>query len=659
MGHDATERLRRELDRVAPSWARDRVSAARLFELLGLFISAAPDYLLLVSPEGTILYSNRARPGETLETIEGHSLAEDFFPELGSSVRVALETVARDARSCVTEGVVTYVDGSSHLFTARLAPIVEEEQVVAVVVAAIDITASPAAAAALRESEEKLRFTVAATGMGLWEWDIQTNVVRWDDAMCLIWGVTQQTFPRDYDAYMALVYPDDRASVAETIGHALKTGIYADLEHRIILPDGTLRHLLAKGTVTRNLDGTFAKVLGGCLDITNRRLQEEQQRNNQKLEAIGRLSAGIAHNFNNLLMAILPNLELAIDDVAGETKEILGAAQTAARRAAELVRQLTTFAGRSRPAPRSREDVAALIQQSIAKCRRAFEHQIECSLQLPTTPVYVHCDRGSLEQAIHNILVNARDALIDARTLAPRVQVEVSTISASTEELRRQGLAWATQGVRIQIADNGPGMDAATERRMYEPFFTTKDIGKGTGLGLSTSLAIVQDHGGLLECSSVLGKGTRFTIYLPASETLHVGSEPQVAEPSTARAAHLASILLVDDEAMVRQTVSRMLVRAGYRVHLAAGGQEALDLLRSQPLEHEIKLVLLDLSMPEMSGTEVRRAIRELWPKLPVAFLTGYAVDSIDSEDPVLEKPIGYVKLTNAVRELLAKPTSS
>jgi two-component system, cell cycle sensor histidine kinase and response regulator CckA len=652
---ETIDRLRVELERLAPSWANEHDLVRRLFDLLGLFVSGTPDFMMLVSPEGSIRYINRVRPGVTLQDVIGRNLFDYFLPSLRVEIKNSVDRVMATGQVEVGEGTATYTDGTEHTFTLRYAPILEQGEVVAVAVEATEITVSRAAETALRESEEKLRFTVAATGMGLWEWDIKANFVRWDDAMCRIWGVTQETFPKDYASYIALIYPDERQAVGERIAKAQATGVYPSFEHRIVRPDGSQRFLLAMGTVTRSPDGSVAKFLGGCLDITERREAEERQRQSQKLEAIGQLSAGIAHNFNNLLMGILPNLELAIARPNVDRRELLEAAHGAALRAAELVRQLTTFAGQTRPTPRRPEDLRDLVGRTIAICRRAFDRRIELSATLCDEPAVVVGDHTMLEQALLNVLINARDAVMEAQVESPSLRIEVALVSGSAPELRMHQLSWPSDGVSLRIIDNGPGLSEETKRRMYEPFFTTKDVGKGTGLGLSTSLAIVKDHGGAIDCDSKPGHGTIFTFYLPSTDLRAAGVTGHRAEAESPSLEGLNAILVIDDEETVRRPVELMLQRAGYKVYSAAGGAEALELLADASVFRDVALVLLDLSMPGMPGATVRREIRALAPHLPVAYFTGYALDSVDEADGVIQKPVGYEQLTTSVRELLAR----
>ena len=205
----------------------------------------------------------------------------------------------------------------------------------------------------------------------------------------------------------------------------------------------------------------------------------------------------------------------------------------------------------------------------------------------------------------------------------------------------------------VRIGDNGRGMSESVRRHIYEPFFTTKDVGKGTGLGLATTLTIVKEHGGAIDCVSGLGRGTSFAIYLPSGDA--PAGKVIGAEPSTTPDEPVKAILVVDDEDAVRHAVTRMLERAGYKVHAAKGGLEALELLSDGAILREVTLVLLDVSMPGMPGTAVCREIRAIAPHLPVAYFTGYALDSAEDADGIIEKPIGYDDLTRAVREILGR----
>jgi two-component system, cell cycle sensor histidine kinase and response regulator CckA len=256
-------------------------------------------------------------------------------------------------------------------------------------------------------------------------------------------------------------------------------------------------------------------------------------------------------------------------------------------------------------------------------------------------------DPAQLEQALLNALINARDAVADAD--APRVTLTVDVVAEGAAEL---GVC-AGDYVRVQIADNGVGMDPATVSRIFEPFFTTKPVGKGTGLGLATTRAIVLEHGGFVTCDSVLRQGATFSFYLPSESGAAETPRPEAA-PISVRGTE--TVFIVDNEPLIRRLVGRVLTAAGFTALLAASGNEALELVGDAAVASKIALVILDVSMPGMSGRELRSRIRELMPRARVVYFSGYAFDAPDATDSVLEKPTTEARLLTTVREALDTP---
>ena len=495
----------------------------------------------------------------------------------------------------------------------------------------------------LRESEEKLRMAVDAAGVGLWSWDLQTDEVSWEAPLRAIFGLPPGTTPVGRDGYLALVHPDDRARAAAGIADGVAKGRWED-EYRIVRADGAVRWVMVKGTVLN--DHGRVVVLGALLDVSQRRQRDEEQRRAQRLEAVGQLTAGVAHNFNNLLMGMLSYLELAARVASPEVAPLVHGARESADRAATLVRQLMTYAGRNRPVARSVEAVGALVESVVALCRTTFDRRIAFEL---------HCDPYAcatmaaplIEQSVLNVLINARDALGDPGLARPTVKVAVDVVRAESPELDGR----ARDHVRIRIADNGVGMDAATAARVFEPFFTTKEVGKGTGLGLATAYAIFREHEGWIACESVPGQGAMFSLYLPVDRggVLRgaTSSEPELATGGT------ETILVVDDEASIRHVLPLMLRSAGYTVMTVASGPQALDLLVDPGVAKEVALILLDVSMPGMPSLELRRRLRELVPRARVVYFTGHSFDATDTDDVVLEKPATQQQLLQTVRQTL------
>lgn len=495
---------------------------------------------------------------------------------------------------------------------------------------------------ALRESEEKLRLAVQAAGIGLWSWDFRTDKVSWDERLCAIFGLAPESAPKTRHEYIALLHPEDREHSAARIARGLEEGWWED-EFRIVRGDGTTRWVMSHGSAMR-VNGREG-VVGVVVDVTERRERDDRLRQAQKLEAVGQLTAGIAHNFNNMLMGILPNLELASRSAPPRILPYLESARESAQRAAELVRQLTTFAGRSRRKERSVEALAPLVERSVELCRTTFDHRIAFVTHFDDA-ARARVDAGQIQQAILNLLINARDALDGCDADTPRVTIEVGVVRADAAELEGRTGDYA----RVRIGDNGVGMAGPTLARLYEPFFTTKDVGKGTGLGLATTHAILREHGGFIACASTPGLGTTFSVYLPSESGRPDAPRPTQAA-STARGTE--TVLLVDDEPAVRSAVCALVGDAGFDVRATGSGDEALALLADPRFAADVRVVLLDVSMPGMPSSVLRSRLRELAPRARVVYFTGYAFEAPDAEDAVLEKPVTRERLLATLREVL------
>jgi PAS domain S-box-containing protein len=538
-------------------------------------------------------------------------------------------------------------DGTRTYYDRHYMPLRRGGAVVGMMAIVRDATARHNAQEALRSSEEKRRAAAEAAGVGFWSWDTSTDVVHWDDTMSAIFGLPPGCPPAGRGGYLELVHPDDRARAAEKIAQGVGAGGWED-EYRIVRPDGTLRWVLGKGTVVV-VDGHRVAV-GAILDVTERRQRDEQQRQAQKLEAVGQLTAGLAHNFNNILTALLPTLELAARKAPPELSPLLESAEHSALRAADLVRQLMTYAGRNRKATRRVESIGTLAERTAAFCRTTFDQRVAFE---------VDCDRGAcarvdaaqIEQALLNLLINARDAVESAEIARPWVAVKVDVVGAGAPELQGR----AGDHVRVRVGDNGVGMDAATVQRIYEPFFTTKEVGKGTGLGLTTTHAIVREHGGFLACRSAPQEGTTFSLFLPCEA---IDTEPARADDCRGLDSPIPpsgeTVLVVDDEEPIRRIVSLMLCTAGFDAKVASSGEEALELLRDEDTAAKVAVVLLDVCMPGTPGPKVRERLREIVPRARVVYFTGQAFDAPDGET-VLEKPLTEKRLVGAVREALER----
>jgi PAS domain S-box-containing protein len=413
--------------------------------------------------------------------------------------------------------------------------------------------------------------------------------------------------------------------------------------------DGTLIDVQVSNGILRDASGARIGIIGMVTDMTANRKLEAQLRMAQKMEAIGLLAGGVAHDFNNLLTAIKGFAELlkmsleATDD----SNEFLDEINKAADRAAALTAQLLAFSRRQLLRPEALDLNAHLrdLDRMLHLLLRQEGH-LELDLDPGLNPVLA--DPGQIEQVIVNLIVNARDA-IDGRSDG-RV-----TIRTRNAELLHEFAQWGVEDapgsyVRLDVADNGVGMDHATQARIFDPFFTTKEPGRGTGLGLATVFGIVKQSGGYVWVNSRLNEGTVFSVYLPRASKVrpHSGAVNIVSDGGS------KTILLVEDEAGVRRVAKRALEMHGYRVVEAPDGPTALALVA----KHDIDLMLTDVMMPGMPGPVLADEVWKRLPGLPVLFMSGHSEEIVREgllhpSTPFLPKPFTPAKLADKVREVI------
>ncbi|HEX2219130.1 MAG TPA: response regulator [Gemmatimonadales bacterium] len=392
-------------------------------------------------------------------------------------------------------------------------------------------------------------------------------------------------------------------------------------------------------------------------DFTERRRLDEAVRETQKLESIGVLAAGVAHDFNNVLTAIIGNLSLArgahpdasVHDVAG----YLADAERASQRAVDLVKQLLNYAGKGRREVRP-VDVARVVGDTISIVRASVSPKIRIRLDAPAS-VWMQADPGQVQQLVLNLVLNAAEAIGDT-TGDVRIRLRIREIAEA--ELRERYLGFPLPPrayTEIVVHDTGQGMDPATLKQIFDPFFTTKFLGRG--LGLAAALGIVRSHGGGIAVESEPNRGSTFTVVLPAEQDVEVPRTVPEAIADAARGDGL--VLVVDDEPAIRSLVQRSLENLGYTVLLAEHGGQALELLTRTV--DPILLVVLDLAMPVLDGAETAAALHQRWPELPVLVMSGLADhDALRSLERVriagfVPKPFAPEQLAQAVALALGK----
>jgi len=504
---------------------------------------------------------------------------------------------------------------------------------------------------AVKRSEERYRTLVEGAVYGIYRSALDDRFLDVNPALVQMLGYDSAEEVLALDLARDLyVDPDERAAL---VARYHDTRRVDSVEVKWKRKNGTPITVRLSGGAVINARGETEGFEMIAEDVTERRAFEEQLRQSQKMEAIGRLAGGVAHDFNNLLTVIKGYAELLTDGCAegdprrGELEEI----RKAADRAGALTRQLLAFSRQQVLAPKTL-NLNQVVHSMEGLLRRLLGESIELSTALSKDVGQLRADPGQLEQVLMNLAINARDAM-------PRGgRLTISTANAEIDELYAREHPTIAPGryVQLAVSDTGTGMDVETQAHIFEPFFTTKEMGKGTGLGLSTVYGIVKQSGGDIWVYSEVGVGTTFKVYLP-----RVDAPPEVSPAHGVAVAHRApadaTVLLVEDEAGVRALVRKFLERSGYRVLEASGADEALA--AAQGHAGEIDLLLTDVVLPRMSGSELAKRLHELRPRARVLYMSGYTDDAIvhhgvlSAGAAFVQKPFTADSLARKLREIL------
>jgi PAS domain S-box-containing protein len=616
------------------------------------FIDHAADALFLVDPDGVILDVNLQACeslGYTRDELIGMGLSE-IDPNVSPAAPQQLVkpeaggTVTFDSRHRRKDGSVFPVEVRTRL--------IRIEDTLYRLSLARDLTDRKRAEEALRRSEEMLRQAEAIAHVGAWTYEVDEGVYYCSEEGGRIGGCAPGPHPAE--ALNAKNHPDDLPYVKAAI-EATLAGAPLEMEHRL-LADGRVKWVHVQGQPEQDASGRVVRVVGATQDITKRRMLEEQFRQAQKMEAVGRLAGGIAHDFNNMLAVINGYSELLLlrtpfqDPAHAQLQEI----RSAGERAQALTGQLLLFSRQQSVEQRVIQLNEVIVSMEKLLFRLLGEDVMLSTLLAPDLG-QVLADRGQIEQVLMNLAVNARDAMPQGGTLI----IETANVTLDRTQHQR-GVLGAPPGdyLLLGVTDTGTGMDDETMAHIFEPFFTTKQVGVGTGLGLATVYGVVEQSRGDIVVSSDPGWGTTFKIYLPRVTSRRSG---QSAKGTTTDALPgVETVLVVEDDALVRGLVLSVLKAQGYTLLQAAGGEDALQICEQHP--DPIHLVITDVVMPRMSGREVAEAIRMKRPEARVLFMSGYTDDAVllrgvsSREAAFIQKPFSPSALARKVREMLDAP---
>jgi PAS domain S-box-containing protein len=508
---------------------------------------------------------------------------------------------------------------------------------------------------ALRQSEERLRLALNSARMGIWFLSVDSNNLILDDNMRRLFGLAAGETVSSYEEFTQRVHPDDREMLDDSVRLARAQGGDLDNEFRVLLPGGRVRWIANQGKVGRDEAGRVQYMTGVCLDTTERRLSEDRIRRAHRMESVGRLAGGVAHESNNQMTVVLgaARLILGRSDLLPEVRTDMEYILKAAQRTAAVTAQLLAFSRQQLLRPELLE-LNGLVQAWEPVLRRVMGEDCVVILRLRPDVGWIKGDAGQLEQVLLNLALNARDAMSHGGTLT--VETYCAELTPAYARLKLEaGIRPGSYAV-LAVTDTGHGMDRATAAQIFEPFFTTKETGQGTGLGLSTVYGIVKQSEGYIWVYSEPGQGSTFKVYLPiATEAVSAEVTPHVEVVSPMLEGGAAeSILVVEDDEAVRQIARRALESVGHEVLEAANGADALALLnRATP---PIRLALIDLVLPGMSGPDLAQRVAELAPGTRVIFTSGYPEGEIARrgllapETAFIQKPFTPETLIRTVR---------
>jgi PAS domain S-box-containing protein len=512
-----------------------------------------------------------------------------------------------------------------------------------------DITEQVRAREVLQESAERLNHAERLVHVGYWHWDIRTNRVTGSEEMFRIFGKPPD-FIATPEQFILDIVPEDRERVQREITECFEGKSGYSIEYRIALANGELRTIKGIAEVSRDEEGALVDMFGACQDITDSRRAQEEMVARQKLEGIGTLASGIAHDFNNILGAVMAQADLALAEMAAGAgpEEQLWAIRDISTRGSEIVRELMAYTGKESqvlgPVDLSHtlDGMIKLLEVSISKHAKL---QANSGKDVPA----VWASGAQLQRIIMNLVTNASEAL-GGKDGVIRLTTERLTVNANGSWARREGLS-AGDYVQLEVSDTGAGISPETQARVFDPFFTTKSAGRG--LGLSVTQGIVRSLHGGIQLRSELGKGTTFQVLLPCAGTTPVANNDLIPRVEDANPPQKRTILVAEDENLLRQAVVKLLSSRGFAVIEAGDGTAALQAIQAQ--HSQIDVLFLDVTIPGTSSREVFEAARRLKPEMKVIVTSAYDEDFAaaslrGSFEHFLRKPYRITDLVDLLR---------
>ncbi|HEX8984804.1 MAG TPA: PAS domain S-box protein [Bryobacteraceae bacterium] len=582
-----------------------QVALRRSEERYRTIVETANEGVWLIDTQARTVYANRQLSemlGVSPQELPGRGVAEFCYPE---DLPAVLERIRANFEGHFEQFDfrLRRADGSERLTLACTSPMKDEQ---GSIVGALGLLSDVTDRKKADEAVHRLAAIVESSDDAIIGKTLEGIIQSWNSAAERIYGYTaEEAVGRSMTMLLPPDRPDEESAVLERLHKGRRVEHFETVRLR---KDGHPIEVSMTISPIRDKEGRVIGASNITRDITERRRFEEHLRETQKLESLGVLAGGVAHDFNNLLVGIMGNASLALDSIAEEdpVRSMIESLLQASERAANLTRQLLAYSGRGQFVVQS-TDVSRLIREIVALIQTSIPKSVRLSFALENTLPAIEADVAQIQQLVMNLVINAAEAIGEVP----------GTVTVRTYQEFREAADAGERGtyVALEVEDTGCGMDQATRERIFDPFFTTKFTGRG--LGLAAVLGIVRGHRGRIQVDTAPGEGTRFRVSFPAATAPAPHQRPRVAGDFRGK----GTVLVVDDEEIVRTTARITLERYGYEVLVAADGAEALDCLRKAP---QVTVVLLDLTMPIMSGEEALHEIRRIRPQLRVILSSGY-----------------------------------
>jgi len=631
---------------------------------LAIILDSIGDAVIATDTEGNVTRMNPVAEqltGWTFTEAQGQPV-KTIFPIIDATTR---ETIENPVEKVITTGETISLsnhttliarDGTEYQIADSAAPIRDNDHISGMVLVFNDVTeqyqlrqAAAKSQEVLQENEQRLAEAQRMARIGNWELDLVSNKLDWSEEIYRIFEIDSRQFDASYEAFLNAIHPDDREKVNRAYTESLKNKAPYSIEHRLRMADGSIKYVREQCETFYDENGKPVRSAGTVQDITEHARTEEQLRRSQKMDALGKLTGGIAHDYNNMLAVIIGYSEILIDTLNEQPKLAKYASEIhhAGKRGAKLTNKLLGFS-RKKNTESTVLNLNTLLQEDHHMLAKTLTSRIQLDFELADNLWTVKLDSGDLEDAVINLSINAMHSIDGIGQLTLRTSNEY----LNAMDAKLLGLPPGDH-ILLSITDTGCGMDEITKEKIFEPFYTTKGD-KGTGLGLSQVYGFVKRSDGAIKVYSEPGHGTRFALYFPRYEG-NDSSGSETKEDTTTDFKGNETILVVDDEPALLDLTREILSQKGYNVICVQGAKQALDKLATKSID----LLISDIIMPEMDGYQLAKVVQEKYPKVKIQLVSGFSdsrhkvlIDEVLYQN-LLYKPFNSLTLTRKIRTLL------